>query len=179
MPDLAYGDREWLERERQALLGHIRAAFRNVSREGGVSWSETFVIDDRGSDSERREARESDSDRHWSELLDDPDWFPFLWSGGLAFIDKIGFRYYLPAAMSWTIVHEEGMYDLGLQLHLALPAPGDNLREHTLDKWSLLDERQRQAVKRFLRYMQARHSAEDEQLGEWWRETYQSYWDTC
>lgn len=85
--------------ERDALIDAIREAFRDVSRAGGISWSECDVLDGYGSPEECAEARASDKDRHWSELVDDPKWQPFPGMGGFSFIDGIGFRYYLPVTM--------------------------------------------------------------------------------
>jgi hypothetical protein len=87
-----------LEAEREALIAEIYAAFKDVSREGGVSWSETYVLDFYGTPEERAEARDRDRDWSWTDLVDDPDWQIGQGSGGLTFLDAIGFRYYLPHA---------------------------------------------------------------------------------
>lgn len=76
----------------------ISAAFAGVTREGGVSWSESDVIDAGGSDERRAEARACDLDQDWTELVADPAWQRWQewpWS----FLDPIGQRYYLPAMM--------------------------------------------------------------------------------
>lgn len=81
-----------LQSEHQALIKEIHAAFAGVSREGGVSWSETRVLDMYGSDDERKAARAQDTDRSWSELVDDPKWYE-IGIGGFSFLDPISVRY--------------------------------------------------------------------------------------
>ena len=82
-----------MEDRRDELIRLIEQAFDGVSREGGVSLSEAFVIDDRGDEIERAEARLEDTDTKWQDVdlrgfhaLDIP----------MFFMDPIGFRYYLP-----------------------------------------------------------------------------------
>ena len=82
----------------KAIIEEICIAFADVKRDGGISWSETEVIDGYGSEEERQQARGSDKDTHWNQLIDDPKWQPFGF-GGFNFIDEIGFRYYLPPTM--------------------------------------------------------------------------------
>lgn len=87
------------EKDRERLIQRIYAAFRGVTRDGGISWTETGVIDDYGTDEERARARLEDTDRSWEELVDDPRWGPDTGWGGYSFLDAIGFRYYLAPAM--------------------------------------------------------------------------------
>ncbi len=96
-PELAV-DR--LRARRDALVADIRHAFADVSREGGVSVSEAYVIDNYGTDEERADARASDTDTHWSQIdpaIEDPC------GSALTFMDAIGYRYYIPAFMCATL----------------------------------------------------------------------------
>ena len=165
---MARGDREWLERERAALISHIEAAFRHVSREGGVSWSEADVIDDCGDDEERANARRADRDGHWMQLVDDPAWALSVMGGGFAFLDAIGFRYYLPAAMVrclYTHEHQKPTDDCSECVMRALQVVTDSERE----RCSLLDLEQRRVIHRFIEYMEARDRAHGDEFGndEW------------
>ena len=158
--------------ERDALLAEIYDAFPGGSRQGGVSWSESVVIDDYGSPEERAAARAQDRDAKWQDLLDDTSWNPERGVGGWSFLDAIGFRYYLPAAM---VISVRQGWDAGILFHLKLPE-GD-LREWKHDKWSMLSLPQRLCVKRFLQYMgiiSAWHVAEDDEYG--WIAALKSYW---
>jgi len=138
-----------LAREREELIAEINAAFAGVTREGGVSWSESEVRDHYGTIEERARARARDQERSWEELVDDPAWHPDPGVGGLSFVDPIGFRYYVPAAMT-RYLRGEGEFSLASYLTLR-----DEFREHTLGTWSLLDARQRACVRRFLRHVLA------------------------
>jgi hypothetical protein len=88
-----------LQAERDALIAEIHEAFEGVTREGGVSWNETFVLDGYGSEEECSKARKTDRDHRWADLAYDETWIAGPGVGGWSFLDAIGFRYYLPAGM--------------------------------------------------------------------------------
>lgn len=163
-------------------MAEIYAAFDGVTRKGGVSWTETGVLDDYGSDDERAEAREQDSDSTWQEVLDNPHWTPDVGWGGFSFLDSIGFRYYLAPAMIRALLgRSTGMaffLTLGTTLDkefleelagLQMPS-SEAMDTHSLETWSQLNQAQRICVARFLRHM-ARGNEEPE-----WREAYDRYW---
>lgn len=86
--------------ERDEIIASVQAAFGGVTRvEGAISWSECGAIDNNKSEEVCLAARLSDTDTHWSQLVDDPDWWPFPGIGGFAFINSEGFQYYLPPTM--------------------------------------------------------------------------------
>lgn len=87
------------EMRRAALVAEIYAAFADVKLGNGVSWSQAYEVDRQYSLEAIKAARSRDTDKHWSELVDDPNWHPFPGMGGFVFIDMLGFRYYLPVAM--------------------------------------------------------------------------------
>jgi hypothetical protein len=157
--------------ERERLVAEIHEAFAGVTREGGVSWSEGFARDGYRSEVECIEARRRDKDQSWVDLLDDEKWQPNI-IGAWAFLDPIGFRYYLPAAMIRSI---RLGYDDGVEFHLMLE-PGDPCK-HMSEKWPLLDDRQRRCISRFLRYMIAvsRENGSIPWIEDWLR-IYESYW---
>lgn len=167
-----------------ALIEEIKRSFNGVSRENGVSWSESDVIDDYGSEEERLAARKRDHDTDWTQLIDDKTWNPGSGLGGYSFLDPIGFRYYLPPAMIRTI---RSGTDEGIQFHLIIHRPGEDLRDYGLNQVSLLTADQRRAVARFLRYMidldesRARGSSPpDSELyldeATDWRKAFDSHW---
>lgn len=134
--------------ERDALLEEIQAAFDGVGRQGGVSWSEAVVLDYYGTAEECAKARAKDQEARWQDLPENPAWDPETGVGGWSFLDAIGFRYYLPAAM---VVALRRGWDDAITFHLLLR--DDDLREWTQDKWTLLSLRQRLCVKRYLQYL--------------------------
>ncbi|MFG0282814.1 MAG: DUF6714 family protein [Phycisphaerales bacterium JB039] len=167
-----------IEKERERLLAHLESAFRNASRAGGVSWSEAGVMDSYGSEEDRAEARASDTDRRWMELVDDPEWDPEEGWGSACFhfLDPIGFRYYLAAWMMRILRRSSSGY--GLIYHLTLP-DDEQSRRSQVEQWSALDRKQRLFVTRFLRFKVAETEA---QLAGFpmdsadWRRAVDSYW---
>ena len=63
-----------LLKDREDLIALIRERFASVTRNGGMSWSESLVADARGTDLARRAARAKDREKAWSQLVDDPAW---------------------------------------------------------------------------------------------------------
>ena len=161
----------------EEILAEIHEAFKDVSRHGGVSWSESEVIDDYGSDEERQLARMRDTDTTWQEVADDPTWWVDMGVGGLSFLDPIGYRYYLPACM--TVAIRGGFYEW-LLYSLTIDEERE-LRDYKLKQWSLLDECQKRCVKHFIEFMLARANEEPNDLDravdtEYWKLALDRYW---
>lgn len=171
-PEMMLGPQQ-IERERLLLLDEIHSAFKDVSREGGVSWSESDVIDDYGSDEERASARALDKDASWTQLVDDPKWNPEPGIGGFSFMDAIGFRYYLPAAMIRCV---RSGHDEGIQFHLDVGGSTEELHAHNVARVAALDQRQRRCVAMFLRYMVAVSSQQDDYEAKAWLAALDSHW---
>lgn len=160
--------------ERDCVIAEIHEAFRGVTRIDGVSWSESSVLDDYGSVDEQRAARATDQEDCWEDLVDDPTWEPETDAAAFSFLDRIGTRYYLPAAMIRCV---RSGRDEGIQLYLTLST--DNLRDWHLEKWSLLDIRQRQCIRRFLLFMVAASRVAIAEIeARIWQHAYDSYWST-
>ncbi len=99
------------------MLAEIRRVFATVERGGGVTLHETRVLDGpgHGAETARREARLQDTDQHWWEVRD--EWIETICGiGGLSFLDDEGFRYYLPAYMSYWL--RTGQEPCSLSFHL-------------------------------------------------------------
>lgn len=138
-----------LTQRKAGLIADIRASFRDVDRRFGVSWSESSVIDGYGPEEECARARQLDTDTHWTDVLQDPEWEPSPGHGGFSFLDAIGFRYYLPAAMIWTLNHgESSLIDFHLTAQL-----NNKGRKRIPGQWSTLTPTQCRTVARFLQYM--------------------------
>lgn len=151
----------------------IRAAFASVTRVGGVSWSESFEIDDQADEPELAAARASNTDRHWSELLSDARWHPDCGSGGFSFLDAVGFRYYLPAAMVLCV---RSTQDQGLCSHLT--ASGKKADTRKAGRWAALDDPQRRCVARFVKHMATvAASRGDERAAAGWAAAGELWWD--
>jgi hypothetical protein len=165
----------------EKTIALVFETFRGVTREGGVSWSESEMHDRGASEKECLEARQADKEVGWEELANDTEWEPFPGTGGFIFLDAIGFRYYLPAAMVKCLRAEYWGSGI-LEFHLDLPMMWQ--RNYTLKQWSKLQTAEIQCVCVFLKCMIA---IENEQSmapdctpwGEFWSSwdhAYRSYW---
>lgn len=164
-------DLEHLHRERALLIAEIYDAFEDVTREGGVSWNETYAIDDYASDEECERARASDTDHSWQELVDDEEWKPHEGCGGFSFLDAIGYRYYLAPKLIRSLRDES---DFGLVSRLTLS--NGELRDYRLSQWSMLTERQRRCVARFLVFQRDWDRLSGSSRPSLWQEPLDSYW---
>ncbi len=159
-------------RERDAIIAEIYAAWKGVTREGGVSWSEAKAIDSDSSNEERAAARASDTESHWEELVDDPNWYHTM-LGGYCFLDAIGFRYYIAPELARCVrsTNKVQFCDSPLQFWLELDVRQSP--DGPPKQWQFVNARQRTCIARSLRFI-ASNSQEVDAEG-WWR-TYSSYW---
>lgn len=175
-----------LEAERQYVEDLLRNAFRGVTREGGVSWSESEAIHDYCSLDERLIARGWDTDTSWEQLVTDPEWAIRTGRGGFSFLDAVGFRYYIAPVLIRVVRTEEDEHSI--MYHLCLQAEADpqpELRSLSLEQWSLLSQPQRRAIALTLRFLSrleiarniAMRGEDPKDVTSEWQETLDSYWD--
>ena len=130
------------ELERRSTIGQIEAAFRNVLLEGGVTLHEAEVIDDYGSEVDRRAAREKDPEIRWQEVPDEK----IERLQGISFLDERGFRFYIPAYMTWTLKNLEKSHSNSVDWTI-----------HSLNDYrraaQVFNEEQSKAILRFLRFI--------------------------
>jgi hypothetical protein len=86
--------------EADELLVLIEQAFEGVERGEGITLHQAMVIDDYGSQEDFLAAAEHDTEVRWQDV---PDSSIAENPGPFNFLDPAGFRYYLPAAMSWSV----------------------------------------------------------------------------
>lgn len=130
--------------EQDAVEALIRRAFRGVTREGGVSWSEADAIDSSCNESEWSLARALDTEACWEDLIDDPQWDYDSTGGGFNFLDPIGWRYYIAPAMIRCTRDGGGEF---ISYHLK---QGGEYRDEQV---SLLSRNQKHAVATAIRLM--------------------------
>jgi hypothetical protein len=164
-----------LELRRTHLLQEIYDAFSGVTRENGVSWRDAQIADFHGDESF---ADYIDTDSTWQDLVDDEHWVPDQGIGGFSFLDPIGFRYYLPAAMIRSI---GSGYDEGVQFHLTVPP-----RWWTHDapeRFSTLNDAQKTCIRHFVEYMMDAAEQNDPEFGsseaKRWEKALKRYWNRC
>lgn len=92
------------ESRRRELIDEITSAFGGVSREDGTTLHEAIAIDDHASDDEQRAARRLDVEARWQDVPDADIW---ACNSALSFVDEKGFRYYIPAFMTYVLRHWE------------------------------------------------------------------------
>lgn len=86
------------------LIHQITAAFADVNLEDGISLREADVIDDYGTEDERKAARAADEKNDWQRIpAEDIAGFPHA----LCFMDVKGLRFHWPAWMVFTLKHYE------------------------------------------------------------------------
>lgn len=135
---------------RANLITQIRQAFFDVDREEGVSLHEADVIDDHGSAQQQEVARKLDSDRVWWDVPE-ADIERYHWI--LSFLDPVGFRYYLPAYMTWTLKYYDQSNSLSANYTIYTLRYTNKLREHAMSRYSFLNQEQSVATYMFLRFI--------------------------
>lgn len=144
------------ESRRRELIDEITSAFGGVSREDGTTLHEAIAIDDYASDDEQRAARRLDVDTRWQDVPDAEIW---ACNSALSFVDEKGFRYYIPAFMTYALRHwedDEDGYVLSACTHHLLHERSKSLRQS--DPASIAARynftgAQSKAVARFLRFV--------------------------
>ena len=104
-------------RDPRLVLDMIHRAFDGVERGRGITLHEATVIDDYGSEEEQRKARELDQETRWQDVPDSTIAGNFF----LGYLDMEGYRYYLPALMSWSIRNDHYGETYGSLLPLVAP----------------------------------------------------------
>ena len=130
----------------ERTIALIYEAFDGVTREGGVSLTEAELLDGRPTDEELEAARLEDKDQRWQELIDGTHGVDFSADLYFAYLDPIGFRYYLAPAMVAALRYG---YDNGIDFWLDVnpEEPG----ESSLERISLLTNEQSQTVCEYLK----------------------------
>ena len=142
--------------DKEVIIRIIQEAFQDVDRQGGISLREAFVIGRRGTQADRDKARVLDSDIHWSQVSDrDIATYQSLTS-----LDAVGFRYYLPAFMIWTLKYYtqiNNVYKASYTIIVLDIGDQEDLKADALEKFSALSRPQARAVALFLEFMMEYH----------------------
>lgn len=161
--------------ERVALLAEIEAAFDGVSREGGVSLHETEAIDLYKGDEARQAARRLDTESRWQDVPH-ADLAEVCGVGGISFFNPIGWRYYLPAYMTWWLSGGETSKSFAAECLLYSLTLSKELAAYQLGRYTSLGPRQVAVVTRFLRFVERFAEYESSQqdarlaLAKYWAE---------
>jgi hypothetical protein len=132
-----------MELDEQSVIEEIERAFDGVRLGEGVSLREADVIDDYGSDAQRKKARSKDELVDWRKISD-ASISHYSWC--LSFFDAEGMRFHLPAYMRFVLKHYETSHSSSIHATLyALGCGGE--------RFGLLNQAQREAVRKFLAFV--------------------------
>ena len=165
-----------MNNKQKQLLKDIKAAFSSVRRENGTTLHQTQAIDDYEGPEQELAARKLDTDKRWEDVSEQDI---IKYYSALSFLDNIGYRYYIPAHMSWAVKNYKlGSFDfLILDRILYSLDPGDEteLAKRELEKFELFNKHQKEVICRFLEFM--RDEAKDYLIGHCAAEhALQRYW---
>ena len=149
------------------LLAAIEAAFTDVPK-GAITIHEADLLYNLGiSQTERDAARARDRDSRWQEI---PDSTIRKCSHALPFLDQIGWRYYVPAYMSWSIRHvadrESDSVDSTIYTFSHFDDAG-------YARYQSLSASQLTVVRRFLQFMADHPGQADDEVA---RDSLEKYW---
>ena len=156
----------------ETVIEAIRAAFAGVPR-GAITIHEAEVIDSYGSEAERDAARRLDTEPSWDRI---PNADIEECTTALCHLDPEGWRYYVPAYMTWSLRHfRVSLSNVSDYTIYTFDSSGSDpgMREYHLGRYRLLDESQSCAVCRFLQYMATNEAHADSwvanvALNEYW-----------
>ena len=135
---------------RDAVIRQIETAFDGVGRKFGVSLHEACVIDDYGSRWEQMQARMTDTEWRWQDVPE-ADIARYFWI--LSFLDPIGFRYYLPAYMVWTLKNHEQTGSMSDESTVFALFISDGSRAYSMERFTMFTRQQAEAICAFLRFI--------------------------
>jgi hypothetical protein len=129
-----------------------------------VSWTQSIERDLLAVAGKDFTVAHREDDRSWREVAGDPGWDPDAGIGGWAFLDGVGLRYYLAAAM-WRSLEGGEVGCLAWQFRRPLKGAS---RRRFEDRWTL-DAAQHQVAVRFAAFMLERAFERGDQSGhdEW------------
>jgi hypothetical protein len=130
-----------------ALLAEIRSAFAQVTRGAGTSLHEAEGIDNGLTGEPLAKERERDTDTHWTQVP--PEHIEAFFSV-LGFMDAEGFRYYIPAYMTWTLQHYRSSNSLSSDNTIYALWPNTQRADQ---RYALFSDAQKTCIARFLWYM--------------------------
>ena len=110
------------------------------------------MIDNYGTDEERAEARKKDRDGRWQDVphkhLAD-----VCGIGGMSFFDPIGWRYYLPAYMTWILSGGETCDSIASDSLFYWLIINRRNQDYYQPRYNALKPEEKEAVRAFLRFV--------------------------
>jgi hypothetical protein len=128
------------------VILEIERAFDGVARDDGITLHEARALDDYASDAERAQARLRDTESRWQDVpQEDIEREYTIFS----FLDDRGFRYYLPAYMTWMLCHFDHTHSASLDSTVFALEPSSYFSKRA----TLFDHAQATAILHFLEFL--------------------------
>lgn len=134
--------------EAEALVAEIRQAFDAVRLNGGTTLHEGDLEGAHSDPGASLKAREKDPEQFWWEIL---DWKLEDLNSAVHFLDAKGFRFYLPAWMTWCLRHGKTSKSIALDTYVNGLVPSDLVPREPV--FATLSLEQSRAVSRFLKHI--------------------------
>ena len=154
---------------RGEVISLIHCAFQGVTLGDGIGLFEGHALDDYKSEAVRAECRTTDEKENWSAISR----ANLEWCGSsLSFFDAAGMRFHLPAFMVEDL--REQLVSADPIFHLTYLHERHDLNEYQKQRWALLSNDQRAAVREYLHFIRDdpshsyEHPAVRRALAEYW-----------
>jgi hypothetical protein len=165
-----------MNNKQKALLKEIQDAFGSVQRGDGTTLHQAQAMDDYAGPEQELAARRLDTDQRWGDV---PEQDIVRHYTALGFLNADGFRYYIPAHMSFAVkYYKAGSFDfLILDWILYALNPGDDpeLPGWKIEQFENLDQRQKEVICHFLHFIKDEaedyliaHSDAEQALERYW-----------
>jgi hypothetical protein len=154
----------WMTRQRAVVLQAIDSAFGQLRIGRGMRVYEAEMADNYGLETELTEKVKHLSYQRYDEVPDDViDQFSWV----LSFFDAPGLRFHLAAYMAWGVRNEQQSHD---ETVYALNPGEGRTREWSIERLSIFDRAQAEAVVLFLEFMVRYEPKAGREALKFWRE---------
>lgn len=133
--------------EQSNLIGIIQNVFSGITLGCGMTIHETDLEGAYGEDIVRLNARSKDGESNWTEV---PDWKLERFSSAISFLDKEGFRFYLPPLMIWCLKNGKGSNSRTFDSVISYLTSKDN---YCKERFSGLNSEMNKCVSLFLEHI--------------------------
>jgi hypothetical protein len=128
------------------VILEIERAFDGVARDDGITLHEAVALDDYASDDERTQARLRDTESRWQDVPEEDIEEQYTI---FSFLDDKGFRYYLPAYMTWMLRNFDHTHSASLDSTVYALEPSSYFPQRS----TLFNFSQVTAIVHFLEYL--------------------------
>ncbi len=143
------------------VILEIERAFDGVARDDGITLHEARALDDYASDTERAQARLRDTESRWQDVPEEDIEREYTI---FSFLDDKGFRYYLPAYMTWMLRHLNHTHSASLDSTVFALEPSSYFSKRA----TLFNVAQATAILHFLEFLMTDERFDDDSTMNAW-----------